>query len=335
MALGRHAPGPARIPVKGWIIILKRVLRRQKSAHIGLLAAGMAFYGMLSLFPGITAAVALTGLVLDPEILSEHAQSYAQLLPENAREIVMGQLGDVVSADQTTLGFTAMLSILLSLYSASRAVASLIAGLNVVYEERETRNFLLLVAMNIGLTVGLLGGLLIIIAVVAALPGIAALFQGSFLTDVIMFLRWPALFLVASAGMAVLYKLGPDRRSAKWRWLTPGAALACGLWVVGSFGFDVYVRSFASYNETFGTLGGVIVLLTWMWLSSYIVLLGALLDAEAEAQTAQDSTVGPDLPLGERGAVKADSVSGKLTKGADDATPPLADGGTRTTATPN
>jgi membrane protein len=130
--------------------------------------------------------------------------------------------------------------------------------------------------------------------------------------DVVMFLRWPFLFLMGAAGIAVLYRLGPDRRSAKWRWLTPGAFVACALWVAGSYGFSLYVQSFGSYNETFGALGGVIILLTWLWLSAFIVLLGALLDAELEAQTKRDSTVGEDRPIGQRGAVKADTVGAAL-----------------------
>lgn len=309
MSRGRNASHPTAIPAKGWLDIGRRVVTRQSDAHLGLLAAGVAFYGLLSLFPGITAAVAIVGLVLDPSVILQNSQSLAALLPESAREIVMGQLREVTGADSASLSFAALFAVLLALYSASKAVASLISGLNVVYEEDEDRGFITLTLLKMGMTLGLIGGLLLGVIVVAALPAIASWFGAAFLSDLIMYLRWPVLFVIAGAGIACLYRYGPDRRAAKWRWLTPGAGLACLLWVAGSFGFSLYVQSFGTYNETFGALGGVIVLLTWLWLSAFIVLLGALLDAELEAQTARDSTIGPSRPMGERGAVKADTLA--------------------------
>lgn len=213
-----------------------------------------------------------------------------------------------------------MFSLAIALYSASKAVANFIAGLNVIYQEKETRNFFLVKALTIVLTAFLIIGLLIAIIVVAAIPVVAAIFGDyGIIDDLVMFLRWPFLFLMGAFGIAVLYRLGPNRRSARWRWLTPGAFVACALWVSGSFGFSLYVQSFGSYNETFGALGGVIILLTWLWLSAFIVLLGALLDAELEAQTKRDSTVGDDRPIGERGAVKADTVGASID---DDASEP-------------
>ena len=313
MSRGRFAHRPTHIPTKGILDVLVRMWNKQTHLNLGLIAAGIAFYGLLSLFPGITAAVAFAGTFLNPEMLVENSEDIAALLPEAAQTIVLGQLRDVANADSSTLSFAALFSLAIALYSASKAVANFIAGLNVIYEERETRNFFVVKALTILLTIFLIVGLLVAIIVVAAIPVIAAIFGDyGIIDDVVMFLRWPFLFLMGAFGIAVLYRLGPNRRSAKWRWLTPGAFVACALWVGGSYGFSLYVQSFGSYNETFGALGGVIILLTWLWLSAFIVLLGALLDAELEAQTKRDSTVGDDRPMGERGAVKADTLGASI-----------------------
>ncbi|MEN8660503.1 YihY/virulence factor BrkB family protein [Marivita sp.] len=319
MSRGRLAHRPAHIPMRGVLDVLVRMWHKQAHLNLGLIAAGIAFYGLLSLFPGITAAVAFAGTFLNPEMLVENSEEIAAMLPEAAKTIVMGQLRDVANADSSTLSFAALFSLAIALYSASKAVANFIAGLNVIYQEKETRNFFLVKALTIVLTAFLIIGLLIAIIVVAAIPVVAAIFGDyGIIDDLVMFLRWPFLFLMGAFGIAVLYRLGPNRRSARWRWLTPGAFVACALWVSGSFGFSLYVQSFGSYNETFGALGGVIILLTWLWLSAFIVLLGALLDAELEAQTKRDSTVGDDRPIGERGAVKADTVGASIDEDASE-----------------
>lgn len=309
MSRGRFALRPKDIPLRGLFDVALRMWHKQNAMNLGLIAAGIAFYGLLSLFPGITAAVAFAGAFLQPSMLVENSADITAMLPDAAATIVMGQLTDVANANRSALNFAALFSLAIALFSASKAVANFIAGLNVIYEEKETRNFFVVKALTIFLTGVLIIGLLVSITVVAAIPVIAAIFGDyGIIDDIVMFLRWPFLFLMGAFGIAVLYRVGPNRRSAKWRWLTPGAFVACALWVAGSFGFSLYVQSFGSYNETFGALGGVIVLLTWLWLSAFIVLLGALLDAELEAQTKRDSTVGDDRPMGARGAVKADTL---------------------------
>lgn len=309
MSRGRLAHRPSQFPIAGLLDVLVRMWHKQAHLNLGLIAAGIAFYGLLSLFPGITAVVAFAGTFLSPEMLVENSEDIAAFLPDAAQTIVLEQLSDVANADSAALNFAALFSLAIALYSASKAVANFIAGLNVIYEQRETRNFFLVKALTILLTVFLIVGLLAAIIVVAAIPVIASVFGDyGIVDDLVMLLRWPVLFLMGAFGIAVLYRLGPNRRSARWRWLTPGAFVACALWVAGSYGFSLYVQSFGSYNETFGALGGVIILLTWLWLSAYIVLLGGLLDAELEAQTKRDSTIGPEQPMGERGAVKADTL---------------------------
>jgi len=195
----------------------------------------------------------------------------------------MGQLRSVASADNSSLSFAALVAASITLYSASRAVANFIAGLNVIHQARETRGFFKLKALTIILTLLVLIGLILGVVVVAAIPVIAALFSPfGWVADLFQLLRWPVLFLMAAVGITLLYRFGPDRRDRPKRWLTTGALSACAFWVAGSFGFSSYVQSFGSYNETFGTLGGVIILLTWLWLSAFIVLMGALLDVELD-----------------------------------------------------
>jgi membrane protein len=308
MSRGRGAESPQGIPTKGWLDIAKRIWARQGQENLGLVAAGIAFYGLLSLFPGLTALVAVAGVLLDPDVLIENSQMLAALLPESAAEIITGQLDDVLGANAASLGIAAVFTLGLALFSASKAVANFIIGLNIVYDEDETRGFVALTALKLALTAALIVVFVLAIAIVAALPAVAAWFGGSFVASIVDLARWPLLLLIGIAAVAVLFRFAPNRRAAEWRWLTPGAALACILWVAGSIGFSFYVQSFGTYNETFGALGGVIVLLTWLWLSAFVVLLGALLDAELEAQTAKDSTVGKDRPMGERDAVKADRL---------------------------
>ncbi|KUF10701.1 YihY/virulence factor BrkB family protein [Pseudoponticoccus marisrubri] len=309
MARGREARTPLNIPPRGYLDILWRIYGKLGERNIGLLAAGIAFYGLLSVFPGITALVAVSGMLVDPEMLVEFSDTVATLLPPQAADILLGQLDDVVGSDQSSLSLAALLATGLALFSASRAVENFIAGLNVIYEEKEERGFFMLKLLTLGLTLAMMLGLMVSAIVVAAIPAIVALVsQNPTIVSVLMLIRWPVLFALGVVGIAALYRFGPNRSAARWRWLTPGAALACTLWVAGSIGFSRYVQSFGTYNETFGALGGVIVLLTWMWLSAYIVLLGAQADAELEAQTRRDSTTGPERPMGERGAVKADTL---------------------------
>lgn len=318
MSRGRAAYGPWRIPLSGFLDVTMRVGRQITQQNVGLLAAGIAFYGLLSIFPGITAGVALAGLMIPDQMLLSASDMMASFMPEAARNIVIGQLDAVVKSDQDTLSFAAAAALALAVYSASRAVGNFISGLNIIYGETETRGFIKVRALTLALTVALIVGVLLCVLVVAAIPAGAALFGArGLLLDALLIVRWPIMFCMGAVGIALLYRFAPDRRHAKWRWLTPGAVMACLMWVAGSIGFSQYVQHFGSYNETFGALGGVIILLTWMWLSAFIILLGAQIDAELEAQTKRDSTIGEDRPMGERGATKADTLGPTLPEMID------------------
>ena len=306
---GHTAASPAEIPAGGWKDILLRVRTRIVDDHIGLTAAGVAFYGLLSLFPAVTAFVAISGLVLTPSVVADNVQTFTDILPDGASGIILDQVTKVAGSDDSGLSIAAIVGLLIALYSASRGVASLIEGLNMANEEKETRGFIRLILTTLILTVFMIVGLTAGLAAVIALPSILAFIQLGAVTEALIgLLRWVALIGLTIVGIGMLYRFGPDRKAAQVKWITPGAILACVLWVAASIGFSIYTENFASYNETFGTLAGVVILLMWLWISAYVILLGAELNAEAEAQTRYDTTIGPGMPPGRRGAVKADEV---------------------------
>jgi len=300
---------PSDVPAAGWREIAIRVWKKTGHDHIGLISAGIAFYGLLALFPAITALVAIGGLVLQPEEITGQIDDLAAILPGSAAQIIEGQASDVAGSASSGLGFAAIFGILLALYSASKGVASLVEGLNLAYDEKDERGLVKKTLLKFCLTAVLILGVVIGLSATVVLPGFLSIIDLGAVTEwLIRFVRWAVLLGMTVLGIGVLYRFGPDRSAAEWRWLTPGAVVACVLWLIASIGFAYYTDNFASYNESFGALSGVIVLLTWMWMSAYVLLLGAVINAETELQTRYDTTVGPDAPMGERGAVKADTL---------------------------
>lgn len=317
MTRGRDATSPVEIPPTGWWDVFKRVWLSIGPDHIGLIAAGCAFYGLLAIFPAITAIMALAGLVTEPDIVVTQLTVMTEALPDDAASIMIDQAREVAGSDETGLGLAAILGLLLAIYSASLGVFALMEGLNVVFNEREKRSFVKLYGMRIVLTLMLIGGFFFAVFMAVGLPAILSfLLLGSFTETVAGILRWPILLLIASMGIALLYRWGPSRRPARWRWLSPGVILSCILWVLGTYAFAYYASNFGSYNETFGTLSGAILLLMWMWLSAFIILLGAEFDAQIEAQVHHDTTTGPSRPPGQRGAAMANRVLGEPVAGA-------------------
>lgn len=310
MARGREARSPTEIPAQGWGDILKRVWSQIGEDHVALIAAGVAFYGLLAIFPGLAALMAVAGIVFDPQTVVDQLGQLGAVLPEEAATIIIGQATDVAGSAETGLRLTAIVSVLLALWSASAGVSSLMEGINIAYDEEDQRGFIRRTLVRLGLTLMLILGFVAIVGIAVILP--VAL---GFLADLappieiaIGVLRWVVIFGIVVALLAGLYRWAPNREDAQWRWAAPGALIATALWLVGSIGLSIYVRNFASYQETFGTLAGVVILLMWLWLSAYIILLGAELDSEMEAQTRHDTTTGDEKPMGERGAVKADTL---------------------------
>ena len=309
MARGRKAETPMEIPAPGWKDILLRVKDEIAADHVSLVAAGVAFYALLAIFPAVTALMALAGLVMEPAQVTAQLESLTNLIPEEAANIILGQAVAVTGSEETGLGWAFLIGLALALYSASKGVGSLMEGLNVAYDEDETRGFVSKLIWTLGLTLMLIGVLLLGLAATLAVPAVVAfLALPDWVETLLTYGSWVLLAALTALALAVLYRYGPARDDAEWKWLTPGSVIACILWIVASIGFSIYVSNFGSYNESFGSMAGAIILLMWLWISAFIVLLGAEFNSEMEAQTRKDSTTGPDELMGQRDAVKADKL---------------------------
>lgn len=309
-----HVPGadartPSQIPKSGWIQIVRRALKELSRDQMPLIAAGVAFYAFLSLVPTLIAATLLYGLVTDPEEVERQIDSLAGVLPEEAQSLVGDQMTALASANQQGLGVGFVIALALALWSASGGVGNLITAVNIAYDEEETRGFVKRKSLALGLTISAIVFFSVTFSLVAVFPAVAnALDLPPAVNFLAQAVRWLVLLVLVTVALAVLYRVAPDRDGAKIKWLSIGAVVATLAWVVAAVAFSLYVDNFGSYGKTYGSLAGVVVLLLWLWLSILVVLLGAEINAESEQQTAQDTTKGPERPLGERGAVKADSL---------------------------
>ncbi len=309
---GRDAERPWEIPRPGWRDILIRTKDQIESDHVSLVAASIAFYGLLALFPAIGALVAFGGLVLEPQQIEQEMETVSDMIPPEAASIIMSQARQVASNAGGGIAFAAIVGLFITLFSASRGMKALIEGLNIIYHEDEKRGFIKLNLTALGLMFALIVVMILAIGVIAIVPALFAIVGlGSQVELVVSLARWPLLFVVAMIGLSIIYRYGPSRHQAQWKWLSWGAAIGTLFWVIGSFGFSIYVSNFGSYNETYGSLGAVIILLLWFWLSAFIVLLGAELNSQMEHQTSRDSTLGEPKPMGKRGAYVADTL-GKI-----------------------
>jgi len=306
---GRAADTPGEIPAKGWKDILWRVYEAIGNDRLLSVAAGVTFYILLAIFPALAALVSLYGLFADPTTINDHLSAMSGVLPGGAIEIVGEQVKRISSQGEGTLGFAFFSGLAISLWSANAGVKAVFDALNVVYEEEEKRGFIQLNLRSLLFTFGALLFLLVALASVVVLPVIFEfLHLGDVLEPLLAIARWPLLLAVTIFALAVLYRYGPSRDEAEWRWLSPGSVVAAVLWLVGSMLFSWYVSSFGNYNETYGSLGAAIGFMTWIWISATIILIGGELNAEIEHQTAKDTTTGPTKPLGTRGAQMADRL---------------------------
>lgn len=307
MTRGRDANRPSEIPLEGWYDILLRIKTRIVEERLSLVAAGVAFFSMLALFPSITAVLAIGGLLLDPGTILTQMEQLRGIVPPEVLEIVIGQATEVSRSDG--LGLALAISIGLALWSASRGVNTLFVGLNIAYDEEEKRGFATKTLQVIGITALAVLGAILASVVLAILPAVLAVVSsGGFAFWAAQIAAWLVMLGFLTVGLAVIYRFGPSRSNAQWRWLSPGSIFASIGWVVASVGFTLYVANFASYNESFGALAGVIILLLWLWLTSFVVLIGGQLNAEIEHQTKVDTTIGAPKPMGKRGATMADTV---------------------------
>jgi membrane protein len=304
---GREANRPEEIPARGWKDIVLRTWKEFTDDNAPLVAAGVTFYGLLALFPGIGAFVALWGLFGDVAEAQRDLQSLALLLPGGAISVIGDHMANVAAAHERGLSLAAIGGFLLSLWSANGAMKAIIAGVGLAYDEKERRSFVRKTLVSLAFTVGFLVFALVAGAVMVAYAAIGAhLGRAASLSFGAM--AWPVLFVCLCCGLAVLYRYGPSRDRVKWRWISWGSVMAAAVWLLTSIAFSLYAANFGSYDKTYGALGAVVGFMTWIWISSMVVLLGAELNSEIEHQTAQDSTVGTPRPLGQRGATMADTV---------------------------
>lgn len=305
LTAGADADRPQAIPRRGWLQVLKRAWAEAQADQIPLLSAGVAFFGFLALFPTLIALVLMYGLFADPATIAAQVSSLGGALPAEVQDLIIQQVTE--RSEQTrALSVGVIISLLVAMWSASGGVANLVQAVNTAYDETDDRNLLKKRALALALTLGAIIFMIILISLVAVLPVIFAVLEGGPLRWLVQVVRWVLIAVLIIAALAVLYRVAPDRNAPKLAWTSPGAVVATLVWLAVSAGFSLYVTFFASYAKTYGAVAGIVVLLMWLWLTSYAVLLGAEINAESERQTLVDTTVGPARPIGERQAVAAD-----------------------------
>jgi membrane protein len=307
---GRNATDPRAIPARGWKEVLLRVKTEMADDHASLLAAGVAFYALMALVPALVALVSLYGLLAEPSDVTRQVTDLLRAAPTEVRTLVQTQLESIIKASPGGLGVGIAVGIATALWAASSGVQNLVDAIGAAYDEHEGRGFVKRRLVALGLTFGAIGFVVAagwLVALPKLLEGSAV---GSGVQLLVSIVRWPLLAVGMLIGLGVLYRFGPDRDKPKWKWVSVGSVAATVLWVAGSIAFSVYVGSFGKYNQTYGSLGAVVVLLLWLYLTAFSIIFGAELNSELEHQTAADTTVGDARPLGARGAVMADTVAG-------------------------
>lgn len=310
--VGRQATRPYHIPLKGWWRIVQRVAVKASRDNLSVVSAGCAFYALFAIFPALTASISLYGLTADAATVERQFGILQTVLPPQAYEIVIGQIRRIAETSGQTLGASFGVSLAIALWSANLGTQAMFSALNIAYGEPERRSILRFYLSAIGYTlIGILGGVAMLFAIVY----VPVLFDDAghpeAYATLVRYLRWPVFVLFTLTLLALIYRFGPSRRNAKWQWLTVGSVFAALVWFLASLGFSYYVSNFANYDRMYGSLGAVIVLLFWLYISFYIVLLGAEINAQVELQTVDDTTSGRPRPMGQRGAFVADNVAGE------------------------
>ena len=306
---GRRADEPTDVPARGWWDVLMRVKVESKDDNVTLLAAGVAFFALLALVPAMVTLVSLYALVADPTDINRQVEDVLGAAPTEVRDLVTAQLQAITEDANGALGLAAVIGIVLALWSASSGVKNLIAAINVAYDEDETRGFVKLRGLSLAFTLGAIVFLVAAFALIALLPSLLAdTGLGTAGRVVAGVVRWVVLLIGMMAALAVLYRYGPDRDEPRWSWVSAGAIAATVVWLVASALFAFYTSNFGKYNETFGSLGAVIVVMLWLFITTLVVILGAELNAELERQTVKDTTEGAPKPMGARRATAADTL---------------------------
>lgn len=299
------------MPLAAWKDVAVRTYKESSADNMGLVAAGVAFYGFLALVPLLGATVLIYGLCAEPATVLRHMQAMTAIAPADVARLIGDQLLSVVQTSEGKKGFGLLAALAVALFGARNAAGAIITALNIAYDEQEKRGFIKVSLLAMAMAAGA------VLAAILAMLAVASLGQlenflprsGPLLIAAGKVLSYMLLAVAAAAAAAALYRYGPSREKARWNWLSPGSSLFALSWVILTLGFGFYVAHFGNYGATYGSLGAVVVLLTWLYLSAYALLFGAELNSELEHQTARDTTKGPERPLGARGAWAADHVA--------------------------
>jgi membrane protein len=314
---GRAAREPEEIPAQGWRDVAWRVARRLGPDNVKLAAGGVAFYSLLSVLPGLTAVVSVYGLFASPATLRGPLHVFAALLPPGGWDLLSGQLQDVGSHAFGTLTAAATFGLLVALWGANSAMASLMTATNIAYGEREKRSWLGKLLLSFAFTGGAILGFLVMLVLSVAVPvALRALGVSVGLRLAVHVLRLVLLWVSAIVALALIYRYAPARAHARWKWVTWGSVVAASLWLGASGVFAFYLHRFGTFGASYGALGGFTALVLWFYISSVIVVLGAEINAEMERQTCEDTTVRAGAPLGQRGAYAADTVGAGVGEAA-------------------
>jgi membrane protein len=277
--------GPRDVPQTAptWRRVALRIKGKVDQDNLSIVAAGVAFYLVLAVFPALAAAVSIYGLVFDPSQIDEQFASLAGILPAEARSVLVTELSRVASQPGSALSLGALAGLALAVWSARKGIDALIRSMNIIYESAEARNFVKRALLSLALT---LLGVLAFVAAIAVAAVWPAVVNSLPLPDSFEYtveaVRWPLLAGIVALTVAALYRFGPDRRGPSWRQVVLGAVIATLLWIVGSAALSFYVSNFGNYNKTYGSVGAMIVLLFWFYFSSFVILLGAELNAAME-----------------------------------------------------
>ena len=303
---GRVAARPGHIPWRGWKDILWRTYREVSEDRLTVVAGSVTYFTLLAIFPALGVFVSLYGLIADVSTVEQQLVQLSSVFPPEAVRLLGEQMLRLATGKASGLSAAAVIGLLLSIWSASAGMRSLFDGLNIAYDETEKRNYFVRTALTYGFTLSLVIFLTAISGILVAAP--LALEMLGLAEGWMIAARWPLVYAVAAGAFAMIYRYGPSRALARWRWVLPGALTAAMLWMGGSAGFSWFLNNVARLDATYGSLGAVIGFMLWIWFSAMVVLIGAELNAEIEHQTAMDSTTGPPMPMGERGAAMADTV---------------------------
>ena len=309
---GRHADTPNQIPPKGLRDVFWRVVEAVVADRVTLIAAGVTYFLLLSLFPALGALVALYGFIADPTTIMGHIGFLASVFPPGSFDLILNQLTALTQQKASALSFAFVTGLIVALWSANSGMKALFDAMNVAYQENEKRSFVRLNLLSLAFTLGALFIAIVLIAAIGVLPAaLAYLWLDRWQELLARFARWPFILTFVGCGIAIIYRYGPSREQAKLRWLSWGVIFSTLLWLAASILFTFYLENFANYNATYGTLGALIGLMVWVWISVIILIVGAELNAELEHQTLRDSTTGAPLPMGQRGAFVADTIDRK------------------------